>query len=167
MARKPILQMARPDDSGEVYPLPIDQEITMTNAKKSPGYVFDAPSQDIGIYGSFHVPANYSSTPKIRVTGILDGAIAASAVLAFGVQVNYLADNETVDAAYETAELWEQDIDAASYADEDVVIMLSDALPAGIAAGDWVPYFFFRDDSQDTYTGKFILTGLEFDYTTT
>lgn len=170
MARRSIIEFGfAPDDSGKVYVPRLDSELaSMANAKKNLACVIEAPAgADIGVYGHFHVPAEYSSTPKIRVTGILDGAPGESVVLAFGFQHNFLADNETVDTAYETAELWQQTIgsNGGNYSDEDVVIMLSDALTGTIAAGDWVPYWFFRDDSADDYAGKFLLTGLEFDFT--
>lgn len=167
MATHPILGFQTiPDSSGNVFPAPLDQEITFTNAKKCFGIVFNDPAANLVLHGGFVVPSDFSSTPKIRATMIIDGAPAASAIAGLGFRQNQIADSETVDVAFETDELWQKTIDSgAGYANEDLLVMLSDALGGTFAAGDWVPFEFFRDTSIDTFAGKLILVGLEFDYT--
>ncbi len=120
---------------------------------------------DTGIRGNFTVPQNYSSTPVLVIRGILDGA-PSTLVIAFGAQMLPLADDEAYDAALGT-----QDIASASsvsQADEDIYEETITLTNAGtFVAGDVVPYFVYIDDSVHTYTGKFLLTGLFFRYTTT
>ena len=120
-------------------------------------------SADTGIYGKFIVPNTFATgSETIVIRGILDGA-PASLVIAFGIQVNAVADDETYDAALGT-----QDIASASsvsQADEDVYEETIDVSGTTFAANDEVNFFFFIDDSVHTYTGLFLLTGLYFEYT--
>lgn len=120
---------------------------------------------DTGIRGGFVVPQNFSSTPVLIIRGILDGA-PSTLVIAFGVQMKVLADDETYDAALGT-----QDIASASsvsQADEDIYEETITLTNAGtFVAGDNVDFFFYIDDSVHTYTGQFLLTGIFFRYTTT
>ena len=162
MATHPILGFQTiPDSSGNVFPAPLDQEITFTNPKKCFGIVFNDPAADLVLHGGFVVPSDFSSVPKIRAFFIIDGTPSGNVGLGF--RQNQLADNEPVDAAFETDELWQVAI--SGYTDKDLLVMLSDTLGGAFAAGDWVPFEFFRDTSIDTFAGKLILVGLELDYT--
>lgn len=153
-----------PDNSGDVYPSPISAELSLASA---PGnelcIVMPAAatiSVDTGFYGRFTVPQNYVGTPVLVIRGVLDGAPGAL-VLAFGVQMSPLADDEAYDTALGTQSI--ASASSVSQADEDIyeeTINLGDTF----AVGDDVNYFFFIDDSVHTYTGKFLLTGLFFRY---
>lgn len=121
-------------------------------------------SADTGIHGSFHVPRNYASGPKLVIKGILDGA-PGGLILAFGAQMKPGADNEAYDLALAT-----QDIVSAadSRADMDLyegIITLTNA--GTFVKGDVVPYFLYIDDSVHTYTGRFLLEHLLFRHTIT
>ena len=119
---------------------------------------------DTGIRGSFTIPQNYASGPKLVIRGIVDGA-TGGLVVAFGVQMKPLADNEDYNAALGT-----QDIASATdtRADEDIYEEIITLTNAGtFVIDDVVPYFFYIDDSVHTYTGQFLLQHLLFRYTTT
>ncbi len=147
-----------------VYVQKVKNELSLANA---PGeeLVIVLPaaatiSADTGIRGSFRVPQNYVGTPVLVVQGILDGA-PTTLVIAFGVQMNPLADDEAYDAALGTQSIASDS--TVSQVDEDVyeeLITLGDTF----AAEDLVPFFFYIDDSVHTYTGLFLLTGLFFRY---
>ena len=158
-----------PDGSGDVWVAPVNTELTLASAPGNELCVVlpasGSISTDTGIYGKFTVPQNYDGAPVLVIRGILNGA-PSSEVIAFGVQMKPLADDEAYDAAFHT-----QDIASASsvsQADEDVYeenITLTNSGPFAIS--DDVDFFFYIDDSVHTYTGTFLLTGLFFRYTTT
>jgi hypothetical protein len=153
-----------PDVTGDCWFAPVSTELTLGNADgaKICGVLPAAAtiSADTGFKGGFQVPRGYVDTPVLVIRGILDGA-PTTLVIAFGVQLRPLADDEAYDVAYNA-----QNIASASsvgQADEDVyeeTISIADTL----AAFDDVDWFFFIDDSVHTYTGKFLLTGLFFRY---
>ena len=161
----PILGLATvPDTSGDVSIAPISTELALANA---PGnelcVVLPAAatiSADTGFYGRFTIPQNYVGTPVLVIRGILDGA-PSSLVIAFGVQMKPLADNEAFDVVLEAQGI--ASASSVSQVDEDVY---EETISLGntFAVADGVNYFFFIDDSAHTYTGKFLLTGLFFRY---
>lgn len=147
-----------------VYVQKVKNELSLANA---PGeeLVIVLPaaatiSADTGIRGNFRVPQNYVGTPILVVQGLLDGA-PTTLVIAFGVQMSPLADDEAYDAALGTQSIASDS--TVSQVDEDVyeeLITIGDTL----AVGDLVTFFFYIDDSAHTYTGLFLLTGLFFRY---
>ena len=160
----PILGFATNLDDG-VYPSRVRDQLTITDANvgKELCYVLPAAATiaaDTGLQGKFTVPQNYVSTPVLVVRGLLNGA-PASLVIAFGVQLKALADNEAYDAAFAAQNI--ASVAGTAWADEDVyeeTITIADTL----AVGDEVDFWFFVDDSVHTYTGTFLLTGLFFRY---
>lgn len=161
----PILGMStKPDNSGDVYPSTLAAELTLGSA---PGNELcmvlptaATISADTGLYGKFTVPQNYVGTPVLVIEGVLDGA-PASLVIAFGVQMKPLADDEAYDQALEAQAI--ASASSVGQADEDVYLETI-TLSNTFAVGDSVPFFFFIDDSVHTYTGLFLLTGLFFRY---
>ena len=152
-----------------VFPGKVKNQLSLANAPGEESIIVlpnaAAIAADTGIRGTFTVPQNYSSTPILVIRGILDGA-PTTLVIAFGVQMKPLADDEAYDQALGT-----QDIASASsvsQADEDEYVETITLTNAGtFVIGDVVPYFFYIDDSVHTYTGQFLLQGLFFRYTTT
>ena len=152
-----------------VFPDKVKNQLSLANAPGEESVIVlpaaATISADTGLRGNFHVPQNYASGPKLVIRGILDGA-PSTLVIAFGVQMKPLADDEAYDVALGT-----QDIASASsvsQVNEDIYEEIITLTNAGtFAIGDDVPFFFYIDDSVHTYTGQFLLTGLSFRYTTT
>jgi len=162
----PILgAMTAPDASGDVFFEPLETAMTLGTAVF--GNLLCATMEfptgaDIGIYGKFNIPQNYSGTPVLVIRGVLGGTPAS--ILAFGVQQLSRADSEAVDTVLEAQDLANNST-WTGYAIEDMyeeTITLTPA--AAYVAGDEVLFFFFRDDSVDTTTFDFHLTGLFFRY---
>lgn len=154
----------QPDGSGDVYPAPVGTELSLANSDgRELCLVLPAAatiSADTGFHGSFHVPKGYVDTPRVVIKGILDGA-PASLVIAFGIQLKPIADDEAYDVALSAQNI--ASASSVSQADEDMyeeIITISDTL----VVDDEVEYFFFIDDSVHTYTGKFLLKKLIFRY---
>jgi len=169
-AQIPILDISTNlDPGGDVFPSKIKSQLSLANARGEENCIVlpaaATISADTGLDGSFTVPQNYASTPVLVIRGILDGA-PTTLVIAFGVQMKPLADDEAYDQAIGT-----QDIASASsvsQVDEDIYEETIALINAGtFAPGDDVSYFQYIDDSVHTYTGLFLLTGLFFRYTTT
>jgi len=162
--RIPIMGMGtNPDDSGSTYMDRIDNHLAMTNVKDQLCMVMNAPGGggDTGFHGSFSIPKNYSSAPKIIIKGILDGTPANT--LGFGMTLLGRADSESVDAAYES-EATVSNGTWTGYADEDM-IELSFTPTGTLAVDDQIVYYFYREDGADDSTINFLLTSLEFEYT--
>lgn len=122
--------------------------------------VLNDPGTDEGFYADFQVPQNYVGTPKIVMTGILDGAMS-SVTLGVGVRGIVLADNDAADVAYSTEDIANTTTDRA---DEDMVqvsITLANLVPG---AGKQVHYYFFIDSDVNTFTGNVLVTGVFFEY---
>ena len=158
----------KPDNTGDVFIDEVKNQLALANADGGElCTVLPAAatiSADSGVKGSFTVPQNYASGPILVIKGILDGA-PGGLVIAFGVQMKPLADNEAYDQALGTQDLAST---TDSRADEDEYVELITLTNAGtFVIGDEVPFFFYIDDSVHTYTGQFLLTGLFFRYTTT
>lgn len=155
-----------PDTSGDVYPSTLAAELSLANTKYTPVMVMEFPTgSDIGVELSFQVPENYAGSPVLVIRGVLDGTPANA--LAFGAQQLSRADSEAVDTAYE-AEDTVSNSTWTGYADEDEyeeTITLTPA--AAYVAEDTVYLYLYRDDSVDTTTFNFLLTGLFFQYSDT
>jgi len=94
-----------PDGSGDIFFEPAETAMTLATAAFGTTLVMTmlAPTgANIGIYGSFTIPQNYSGTPVL----VIRGAIAqAASVLGFGFQQVSRADSEAVDVAYEAEDV--------------------------------------------------------------
>lgn len=152
-----------PDTSGDIYPSTLNAEMSLTNAKYQRCMVMEFPTgTDLFVAVGFTIPQDYVGSPVLVIKGVLDGTPAN--VLAFGAQINYLADSEAVDAAYETEDLANNST-WTGYADEDMYIETITLTPASaFVAGDYVLLRVYRDDSVDTTTFNFLLTDLLFQY---
>jgi len=161
----PIMNaMFRPDSSGDIFESTLEAELTLATAAlgTTPAWVMQAPTgSDIGFYVGFHIPQTYVGTPVLTIRGVLEGSTGTKG---FGFkQTGGIADNEAIDVAYET-----EDIASASvtgHSAEDVYEETITITPASAyAAGDLVLGFFYLDDSVDTQTTDFYLTGLFFTF---
>ena len=113
---------------------------------------------DIGVYGKFNIPQNFVDTPILVIRGVVaEGAN----ILAFGLQQVPVADNETIDVAFEAEDINSETI---THTAEDMYEQTITITPSAYNSGEEVFFFFFRDDSVDTQTGEFHLTGLFFRY---
>ena len=157
----PILgAMTAPDSSGDVFFEPLETAMTLATAAFGTllGCTMLAPTgSDIGLYGKFNIPQNYSGTPVV----VIRGAISEAAnTLAFGFQQLGRDDSEAIDIALEAEDL-ANNATWTGYAAEDIYEETIAITPAAAyVAGDEVFFFFFRDDNVDTQTGEFHLTGL-------
>ena len=161
----PILgAMTVPDNSGTCFFQPLETGVATAAANLlNLVLTMEFPTgTDLGVYGKFNIPQNYVDTPLLIIRGVIEGV---TGVLAFGVEcVGGVADSETVDAAFETADLAENST-WTGYADEEMYEETITMTPAAAyVAGDEVFFHFFRDDSQDTTTFDFHVTGLLFRY---
>ena len=153
-----------PDSSGKVFFAPLETVLSLGTATfgTTLGCVMGFPTgSDVGIYGKFTIPRNYVGTPVLVIRGVLDGTPAN--VLGFGLQqTGGIADSEAVDIAYEAEDVASNST-WTGYADEDMYEETIAITPtSAYAIGDEVFFFFYRDDSVDTQTTDFILTGLAF-----
>jgi hypothetical protein len=161
----PIMNaMFRPDASGEVFESTLEQELALATAVfgVTPAWVMQAPTgSDIGFYGAFKIPQNYVGTPKLVIRGVLEGNTGTKG---FGLQqTGGIADNEPIDVAYEA-----EDVSSGvttGHAAEDMYEEIITITPtSAYVVDDTVFFFFFLDDSVDTQTTEFYLTGLFFRY---
>ncbi len=151
-----------PDNSGDVFPEPLEQALTLGTATfgNTLGFTMLAPTgSDIGLYGKFTVPQDYVGTPVMAIKGVVaEGAN----ILGFGCQQVAIADDESVDQAYEAEDIASETV---THTAEDVYEQTITLTPgAAYQPGDEVFFFLYRDDSVDTQTGEFHLTGLFFRY---
>ena len=159
----PILgAMTGPDTSGDIFFEPAEVAMTLGTAALGGLQVLtmQAPTgSDIGVYGKFNIPQNYVGTPVLVIRGALG---EAANTLGFGLQQLSRADSEALDTALEAEDIasngtW------TGYVAEDIYEETITITPsAAFVVGDEVFFFFFRDDSVDTQTGEFYLTGLFF-----
>ncbi len=149
-------------DAG-VYPSTLDAEMSLTNNKYQSTIVMPYPTgADVGIHGLFEIPQNYVGTPVIKATFVIDGTPANT--FGIGFQQLTVADNATIDAAYE-AEDTANNATWTGYADEEVYrISITITPTATYTAGNIVLWYFYRDDSVDTTTFNVLLTSLVFQY---
>lgn len=154
----------RPDGTADMFPADIDSQLTLTNTQHQQVFVMKDPggSGDSGWYGEFSVPLEYVDTPTIRVRGKLDGTPANT--LAFFFSSRPIADTEAIDQAYADTDLAEN-ATWTSYSDEDEFEITITVTPtAAFVPKDTVPFLFGIDDSQQSFTGNFLLTGLFFGF---
>ncbi len=162
--RIPIMGIGtNPDDTGNTFLDRIDNQLTMTNVKDQLCMVMNAPAGggDTGFHGSFKIPKNFVGTPKIIVTGIIDGTPAST--MGFGMTLLGRADTESIDTAYESEATVTKGTDWTGYSDESM-IELSFTPTGTLAVDDTIVYFFYREDGADDSTINFLLTSLEFEY---
>lgn len=164
--RKPI-QIVRPD--ANCFPDLIANQIT-EEASPSIGdliaYVLNDGGSDEGVYVRFTIPKNYVGSPKLVVMGMLDGAVSAGHDLAFGFRKRAVASGESADGTFDAEQtVQDTDIDASGFADEDRVVMSITLTAGDYAVDDEVYGYLYLDASQTTYTGNFLLTAAEFEYT--
>lgn len=163
----PILNSSlQPDTSGDVYPVPLDVALALTNPKRQIYFFMAFPTgSDVGLEVSFVIPPQYVSTPVLVIKGILSGTPVN--VLAFGAQQLSRAVSESADTAYE-AEDTASNSTWTGYADEDFYEETITLTPgSAYVVGDTVLLKFYRDDSVDTTTFDFILGDLLFRFSDT
>ena len=153
-----------PDASGEVFFEPLESAMTLGTAVfgTTLGLTMLAPTgTDIGVYGKFNIPQNYVGTPVLVIRGAIG---QAASTLAFGIDFIAREDSEAIDTAYTDTDL-ANNATWTGYVAEDMyeeTITLTPA--AAFVVEDEVFFFLYRDDSVDTQTGEFHLTGLFFRY---
>jgi hypothetical protein len=147
-----------------VYLSKLTSQMSLTNVKNQFCWVLPFPTgADLGGELSFTVPQNYSSTPVLRVVGVIDGTPANT--FGIGAQLLQVAASATIDAAYE-AEDTASNSTWTGYADEEMYTLSITLTPSGaFVAGNTVFIKFFRDDSVDTTTWDFLMVDLLFSYT--
>ncbi len=158
----PILNHSVTPDDG-VYFSRLDVELSMTNAKNQMCvFMPDPTGSDIGLEVNFRVPQNYSSTPVLVLRGVIDGTPAST--FGVGAQLLPVDTSETIDAAYE-AEDTASNATWTGYAAEEEYEISITLTPSALNAGETVYLYVYRDDSVDTSTWDYLLTGLFFSYT--
>lgn len=160
------VQINRPD--ANCFPDLVSNQITATNEIGNfLAYVLADGGADEGVYVQWRVPQNYVGTPRIRVTGILDGAPGAAETLGFGIKGLSRADNEAADTAFSAEDVASATIGSGgtNHSNEDAYeeeIALSNL--SGLAAGEMVYAYVFLDASATSYAGNFLLTDIAFVY---
>ena len=159
--------MTAPDASGKVFFEPLELAMSLGNVDLGTllGCTIQAPAGagDCGFYGNFVIPQNYVGTPVVVIRGYV-GQDPSAAAIAFAFQFQpAIADNETVDVAFDT-----EDTTGAittAYTAEDLLVATITVTPAAaFVAGDVVNFYFKRDDTDDAQTGEFHLADLSFRY---
>lgn len=154
-----------PDTSGSVFWEPAETAMTLGTAVLGTLLVctMQAPAGggDVGLYGKFGIPQNYSGTPVLVIRGVVG---EAANTLGFGLTQLGRADSEAFDTVQEAEDL-ASNATWTGYVAEDVYEETITITPAAAyVAGDEVYFFFFREDGADDQTGEFHLTGLFFQY---
>lgn len=159
--------MTAPDSSGKVFFQPLEVGMALGTATLGTllGMTIQAPAGagDCGFYGSFVVPQNYVGTPVLVIRGYVEENPGTNAI-AFGISFQpALADNESLEQAFDT-----EDVTGAittAYTAEDLLVTTITLTPAAaFVAGDVVNFFVYRDDTDDAQTGEFQLSNLSFRY---
>jgi hypothetical protein len=151
-----------PDTTGECYQSNISIEMSLaTGLMKNLVMVLKDPSADTGFYGQFKVPDDYTGTPVIAVTGVLDGTVGATSI---DFEFSYLTrvDNETIEAGWEESVTFDTG-NTNGWTTEDL-LEDSASLSANFTAGDTVFYYFKRDQGTDDFVGDFHVVDLYFRY---
>lgn len=163
MADISILNATLNFDAG-VYPSKLSSELTLTNTKGQSCIVMAYPTgADLGFSVEFTVPVNYSSTPNIRLWGVIDGTPAN--VFGVGAKLLERAISDASDTAYEAEDLASNST-WTGYADEDYYYIDIALTPsAAFTPGRRVQLYVYRDDSVDTQTINFLLMDALFTYT--
>ena len=168
--RKSILgAMTMPDSSGEVYFQPMEVAMVSLTAIAIDTLLcctMEFPvGNDRGLYGKFDIPQDYAGTPEVVPIGVIT---ANTGILGFGFRQISRSDNEPMDTSLEAEDI--TSISTTAHAAFDIITpasVISVTPAAAFVAGDEVFYFFYRDDSVDTQTSDFHLTGLYFQYSDT
>ena len=159
--------MAAPDATGKVFFEPLEVAMTLGTATLGTllGCTIQAPAGagDCGIYSNCIIPQNYVGTPVLVIRGYVAESPATNAI-AFGISYQpALADNESLDQAFDT-----EDVTGAittAYTAEDLLVATISLTPAAaFVAGDVLNFFVYRDDTDDAQTGEFYLADLSFRY---
>lgn len=159
--RTPILGPATfPDTSGNVFQDTYPNYAT-NDVFKHLHWIFNNPTADIKLFGTFNVQKNYVGTAALIV-------VWTSTVTSgnFGIEFAYRAvggnDTESLDQTTVQETVNTTDV-APGATDRRMEISLS--LTSGnFAADDTVEFYFARDDSADTLAGIVQLVGLYFQY---
>lgn len=129
-------------------------------------YVFGAGA-DEGVKLSFKIPKNYVGTPKIVVTGLLDGAPGASDTLQISWRKRAVAQNEVADGTFDAEQTGvSRTIGSGgeSFSDEDLIEMAIAATGGDFAVDDMVYAYIYIDDGSTSYAGNFLVQDIEFEY---
>jgi hypothetical protein len=154
-----------PDTTGECYTDNLSNQVTLgTSAWNGAVIVFKDPTADCGFYGGFKVPKAYAGTPKVVVTGILDGTPSTTSV-DFEFSYRALADNEAADQGWQESVTFNTG-NTNGWSDEDLV-EVSGTCAANFAVDDWVYFYLKRDQGTDDFVGDFHLVDLEFEFSDT
>lgn len=154
-----------------VFPSMIVNQITSAATPSIgdlPCYVLNETGTDEGVYVRFKIPKNFVGTPKLVVTGILDGVVGATDTLGFGFRKRASANNESADGTFDAEQVTTSTIGAtggSSHSDEDLYETSITLTGADYAIDDQVSGYVYIDASGGNYAGNFLLTDLEFEYT--
>lgn len=167
--RQPV-EIVRPDTG-----VPLDLVSNQITAAAAPSvggqlcYVLADGGADEGVMVRWEVPQNYVGSPVLVVRGILDGAPSAAHVLGFGCRKRAVANNESADGTFDAEQTASETIgsNGTNHADEDFYEETISLTAGDYAAGDEVFAYIFIDASGTDYTGNFLLTALDFQYSDT
>lgn len=152
--------------------VPLDAVGNQITAAASPSvgdllcYVLNSGA-DEGLKMSFKVPKNYVGTPKIIVTGILDGTVGASDTLQFSWRKRAVAQNESADGTFDAEQTGVQQTigsGGGNFSDEDLIEMVIAATAGDFAVDDQVYCYIYRDHGSSSFGGSLLVTDIEFEY---
>lgn len=152
--------------------VPLDAVANQIAAAASPSvgdllcYVFGSGA-DEGLKLHFKVPKNYVGTPKIVVTGILDGSPGASDTLQVSWRKRAVAQNEAADGTFDAEQTGTQRTigsNGEAFSDEDLIEMAISATGGDFAVDDQVYCHVYIDDGSSSYAGNFLVIDIEFEY---
>lgn len=159
-----------PNFDAGVFRTPASTQITPATAPSVGNVlvtVLNDGGADEGVYAQFFIPKNYVGNPKIVFKGILDGAPGAADVLGFGFRKRAVANNEVADGTFDAEQTVSATIgsNGLGYSDEDLLEMSVTLTAGDYAVDDDVYYYAYIDASTTTYTGNFLVTDIELEYT--
>lgn len=152
--------------------VPLDQVSNQITSAAAPSvgnqlcYVMSDGGADEGLYFSFKIPKNYVGTPRIVVSGILDGAPGASDTLGFGFRKRAVANNESADGTFDAEQTVSSTIGSSgsAHSDEDEIELSINLTAGNYTVDDKVYCYVYLDSSGTTYAGNFLLTDVEFEW---
>lgn len=153
-----------PDSSGDIFPTPLEVALTLATAALGSDQCFTmlAPTgSDIGFNGHFKRPKVYVGSPVLVIRGIL---AEAANTLAFGFQQFEAGHSGSIDTAYETEDLVNNATWTGLAVNDEFEALITITPGSGYSDGGMIYWSFYRDDSVDSQTGDFHLTGLFFRY---
>ena len=146
---------SRPE-GGDCYFNNIVNEMTLTTF---PGeqdvLVFKDPSADVGIYGTFEVPAGYIDTANILLKGLLRGTVSTT-VAAFEFNYRSSDDNESIEQAWQETKTFNTG-NTNGWSDEDWIFFSAALVDGNFSPGDMVSFYLARDVSEDTFVGNLLV----------